>query len=65
METWRTNLRKQWAGNAFMACGVLYVLKKYDEKVTSLNYMYNTRTKIFKRIKVRTDSESTCGLLDF
>ena len=27
-----------------MACGVLYVLKKYDEKYTSLNYMYNTHT---------------------
>ena len=30
-----------------MACGVLYVLKKYDEKYTSLNYMYNTHTGMF------------------
>ena len=30
-----------------MACGVLYVLKKYDEKYTGLNYMYNTHTGIF------------------
>ena len=43
-KTYRTNWRKQWSGNAFMACGVLYVLKKYDEKYTSLNYMYNTHT---------------------
>ena len=43
-KTFRTNWRKQWSGNAFMACGVLYVLKKYDEKYTSLNYMYNTHT---------------------
>ena len=28
LETHRTNWRKQWSGNAFMACGVLYVLKK-------------------------------------
>ena len=49
-KTYRTNWRKQWSGNAFMACGVLYVLKKYDEKYTSLNYMYNTHTgKIFHR----------------
>ena len=28
LETHRTNWRKQWSGNAFMACGVMYVLKK-------------------------------------
>ena len=44
--THRTNWRKQWSGNAFMACGVLYVLKKYDDKYTSLNYIYNTHTGI-------------------
>merc|ERR1712227_1094788 len=26
IKTFRTNWRKQWSGNAFMACGVLYVL---------------------------------------
>ena len=30
-----------------MACGGLYVLKKYDEKYTSLNYMYNTHTGMY------------------
>ena len=47
IKTFRTNWRKQWSGNAFMACGVLYVLKKYDEKYTGLNYMYNTHTGKF------------------
>ena len=28
LATFKTNWRKKWAGNAFMACGVLYVLKK-------------------------------------
>ena len=48
--THRTNWRKQWSGNAFMACGVLYVLKKYDEKYTSLNYIYNTHTGSYRQI---------------
>jgi len=51
-KTFRTNWRKQWSGNAFMACGVLYVLKKYDEKYTSLNYMYNTHTEAFKFVDI-------------
>jgi len=51
-KTYRTNWRKQWSGNAFMACGVLYVLKKYDEKYTSLNYMYNTHTEAFKFVDI-------------
>ena len=47
VKTFRTNWRKQWSGNAFMVCGVLYVLKKYDEKYTGLNFMYNTHTGNF------------------
>lgn len=50
--THRTNWRKQWSGNAFMACGVLYVLKKYDEKYTSLNYIYNTHTDTYKYVDI-------------
>ena len=50
--TYRTNWRKQWSGNAFMACGVLYVVKKYDEKFPGLNYMYNTHTQSFKFIDI-------------
>nr|XP_002123371.1 noelin-2-like isoform X1 [Ciona intestinalis] len=52
LSTWQTNWRKQWSGNAFMQCGVLYVLKKYDEKVTSLGYYYDTNTKIYKHIDI-------------
>jgi len=35
-----------------MLCGVLYVLKKYDEKNTYLNYMYDTKTKTYKQLQV-------------
>lgn len=35
-----------------MACGVLYVVKKYDEKYTGLNYQYNTHTQSFKFIDI-------------
>ena len=51
--TYRTNWRKKWSGNAFMACGVLYVLKKCDLKNTYLNYAYDTHTKQWHHIQVR------------
>lgn len=51
-QTFRTNWRKQWSGNAFMACGCLYVVKKYDEKYSALNYIYNTHTQTFKFIDI-------------
>jgi hypothetical protein len=31
-ETFNTGWKKQWSANAFMLCGTLYVLKKYDDK---------------------------------
>uniref|UniRef100_H2YGC2 Olfactomedin-like domain-containing protein n=1 Tax=Ciona savignyi TaxID=51511 RepID=H2YGC2_CIOSA len=52
LDTWQTNWRKQWSGNAFMQCETLYVLKKYDEKITSLGYSYDTRTKVYKHINI-------------
>jgi len=50
--TYRTNWRKKWSGNAFMACGVLYVLKKCDLKNTYLNYAYDTHTKQWHHIQI-------------
>ncbi|CAK8674263.1 unnamed protein product [Clavelina lepadiformis] len=50
--TWNTNWRKHWCGNAFMACGVLYTLKKFNEYETSLSYSYDTSTKTFKHINI-------------
>lgn len=51
--TYRTNWRKKWSGNAFMACGVLYVLKKADRKNNNfLNYAYDTHTKQWKHLKI-------------
>ena len=31
-DTWNAGWKKAWSGNAFMLCGTLYVLKKYNEK---------------------------------
>nr|XP_039270314.1 noelin-3-like [Styela clava] len=52
LKTWKTNWRKRWSGNAFMVCGVLYVLRKYDEHHTSLSYVYDTRTKRYNRTDI-------------
>ncbi|XP_028411447.1 noelin-like [Dendronephthya gigantea] len=32
-------------GNAFVACGVVYSIDKYDEAQTTINYAYNTTNK--------------------
>ena len=56
LATYKTNWRKKWAGNAFMACGVLYVLKKYDLKDNYLNYAYDTHTKQWRHIQVSAGS---------
>ena len=52
LASFRTNWRKQWSANAFMACGVLYVLKKYDQKNTYINYAYDTHTKNYRHIEI-------------
>lgn len=51
-QTWITNWRKQWCSNAFMACGILYTLKKYDVKNTALGFTYDTHTKRYKHKKI-------------
>lgn len=52
LESFRTNWRKQWSANAFMACGVLYVLKKYDQKSTFINYAFDTHSKQFRHVTI-------------
>ena len=52
LATFKTNWRKKWAGNAFMACGVLYVLKKCDWRENYLNYAYDTHSKQWRHIQV-------------
>ena len=37
-----TKWKKAWSGNAFMSCGVLYVIKKYNELHTEICYVYDT-----------------------
>ena len=36
-DTWNAGWKKAWSGNAFMLCGTLYVLKKYNEKQVKIN----------------------------
>nr|CAB3264561.1 noelin-3-like [Phallusia mammillata] len=43
-KTWNTRYTKRWAGNAFMAYGILYALKRYDSYSTTLNYAFDTKT---------------------
>ena len=43
-DTWNTAWKKSWSGNAFIVCGQLYVLKKYNEKQTFLHYSFDTKT---------------------
>ena len=43
-DTWNTAWKKAWSGNAFIICGQLYVLKKYNEKTTFLHYSFDTKT---------------------
>ncbi|CAG5112452.1 Oidioi.mRNA.OKI2018_I69.chr2.g6668.t1.cds [Oikopleura dioica] len=43
-ETFNTGWKKQWSANAFMLCGTLYVLKKYDEKQTYIHYSFDTKS---------------------
>lgn len=44
-QEWTTNAYKPLAGNAFMACGVLYVTRPGDQHTEEIYYSYDTRTK--------------------
>ena len=47
MDTWNAGWKKQWSGNAFMMCGTLYVLKKYNEKQVKLNFKNSSSSSKF------------------
>ena len=40
-DTWNAGWKKAWSGNAFMLCGTLYVLKKYNDKQVNVNFKVN------------------------
>ncbi|GAA6213679.1 olfactomedin-4-like [Lates japonicus] len=43
-EEWNTGAFKQLAGNAFMACGVMYATRAVDVNTEEIYYAFNTKT---------------------
>ncbi|KAJ7332383.1 hypothetical protein JRQ81_014563 [Phrynocephalus forsythii] len=42
--TWRTGLRKNFYGNSFVICGVLYAVDSYNKKNANISYAFDTHT---------------------
>ncbi|XP_064188231.1 olfactomedin-like 2Ba isoform X1 [Anguilla rostrata] len=42
--SWRTGLRKNFFGNCFVVCGVLYAVNSYNEMNANIQYAYDTHT---------------------
>ncbi|CAJ1073724.1 olfactomedin-4-like [Xyrichtys novacula] len=47
-----TGVYKQLAGNAFMACGVMYVTRSVDVSTEEIFYAYDTKTKQEKHLSI-------------
>uniref|UniRef100_A0A8C3MGC2 Olfactomedin like 2B n=1 Tax=Geospiza parvula TaxID=87175 RepID=A0A8C3MGC2_GEOPR len=42
--TWRTGLRKNFYGNCFVICGVLYAVDSYNKRNANISYPFDTHT---------------------
>lgn len=52
-DEYKTAVFKQMAGNAFMACGVMYATRSVDLNTEEIYYAYDTRTKKEKHLNIR------------
>ncbi|KAG7510974.1 hypothetical protein JOB18_037146 [Solea senegalensis] len=52
-DEWTTGAYKQLAGNAFMACGVMYVTRSVDLNTEEIYYAYDTKTKQEKLLNIQ------------
>lgn len=51
-DEWNTGAFKQLAGNAFMACGVMYATRSVDMNTEEIFYAYDTKTKAEKHLSI-------------
>lgn len=51
-EEFNTGAYKQLAGNAFMACGVMYATRSVDINTEEIYYSFNTKTKEEKNLNI-------------
>ncbi|XP_040917060.1 olfactomedin-4-like [Toxotes jaculatrix] len=52
-DEWETGAFKQLAGNAFMACGVMYATRSVDLNTEEIYYAFNTKTREEKHLNIR------------
>lgn len=52
-DEWNTGAYKQLAGNAFMACGVMYATRSVDLNTEEIFYAFDTKTNQEKHLNVR------------
>ncbi|XP_008282310.1 olfactomedin-4 [Stegastes partitus] len=50
--TWYTGILMEMAGNAFMACGVMYATRPVDPKTEEIFYAYDTKTREEKHLSI-------------
>ncbi|XP_068577879.1 olfactomedin-4 [Cebidichthys violaceus] len=52
-DEWKTGVFKQLAGNAFMACGVMYATRSVDLNTEEIYYAFDTKTNEEKHLSVQ------------
>ncbi|XP_034432207.1 olfactomedin-4-like [Hippoglossus hippoglossus] len=52
-DEWNTGAYKELAGNAFMACGVMYATRSVDLNTEEIFYAFDTKTREEKQLNIR------------